>query len=217
MMTLREYLSAPRLERIKYRFYRNPFVLLLLGPLAITLVKNRIAGGKASRADRFSVYGTNAAILLLTAAMLYLVGWKAYLLIQLIALFVAHIAGVWLFYVQHQYEGVYWERSSNWDFVAASLEGGSYYKLPAILRWFTGNIGYHHVHHLNSRIPNYNLPRCQGNIPALQSTKPIGIHLSLKSLTYRLWDEDSGKLISFRGMRRLARAASRLDIESTTA
>jgi omega-6 fatty acid desaturase (delta-12 desaturase) len=215
MMTRREYLQAPWSERLKYRLYRNPAILFLLGPLEITLIKNRMAGKNADRSDRLSVYGTNCAIAVVTTAMFILVGWKAFLLIQFLALFLAHIAGVWLFYVQHQYEGVYWERDSEWDFVAASLKGGSFYKLPGIMRWFSGNIGYHHVHHLNSRIPNYNLPRCQVNIPALQQTRPVGIRLSLKSLAYRLWDEEAGKLISFRGIRRLHALPASTDANAT--
>ena len=202
MMTLREYFQAPRKERIKYRLYRNPIVLFLLGPLSITLFNNRIVGRKARRSERRSVYGTNVVLLALTTAMILLVGWKAFLLIQLLALFLAHIAGVWLFYVQHQFEGVYWERDSHWDFVTAAIKGGSFYKLPGIIRWFTGNIGYHHVHHLNSRIPNYNLARCQKNTPALQHAQEIGVRSSLKSLTFRLWDEDTGRLVGFREIRR---------------
>jgi omega-6 fatty acid desaturase (delta-12 desaturase) len=148
------------------------------------------------------VWSTNLAIAVLTAGMIFLVGWKAYLYIQLLSLFIAHVAGVWLFYVQHQFEGVYWKRSTDWDFAAAALEGGSFYKLPAILRWFSGSIGYHHVHHLNSRVPNYKLARCQRKIPELQQIKPIGLFSSLKSLTFRLWDEDSGRLVGFGELRR---------------
>ena len=197
MMTMKEYLQASRKERLKYRLYRNPLIMFLLGPLLITLVNNRIPGKNASRSDRYSVYGTNLGIAVLAAGMIYLVGWKAYLFIQFTTLFLSHIAGVWLFYVQHQFEDVYWERDSNWDFVTASLEGGSFYKLPGILRWFSGSIGYHHLHHLNSRIPNYNLVRCQENVTELHRARPIGFRASLKSLTYRLWDEEAGRLVGF--------------------
>jgi len=202
LMTLNEYEQASWKERIKYRLYRNPIIMFLFGPLAITLLSNRIAGKNVARTERISVYATNFALALLTAGMIFLIGWKAFLLIQFLSLFFAHVAGVWLFYVQHQFEGVYWERNPQWDFVTASILGGSFYKLPGILRWFTGNIGYHHVHHLNSCIPNYKLPKCQKNIPALKLAKPIGLISSLKSLTFRLWDEDSGRLISFREARK---------------
>jgi omega-6 fatty acid desaturase (delta-12 desaturase) len=202
LMTLREYLQAPRWERFKYRLYRNPAVMFLLGPVLLTLVTNRFPGRAPSRSDRWSVYSTNAVLAVVSTIMILLVGWKAFLLIQLLALFLSHIAGVWLFYVQHQFEGVYWKRDSEWDFVTASLLGGSFYKLPGIMRWFSGSIGYHHVHHLNARIPNYNLARCQKNVQALQEAKSIGIFASLRSLTFRLWDEDKGRLISFKEARR---------------
>ncbi len=198
MLTLKEYLKAPRSERIKYRLYRNPLVMFLLGPLSIIFVDNRIAGKGANRRDRMSVYTTNLAIAAIGGAVALLVGWKEFLTILLPSLFLAHVVGVWLFYVQHQFEGVYWRRNKEWDFMSAALEGGSFYKLPGILRWFTGSIGYHHLHHLNSRIPNYRLAHCQQSLPTLKRSKPIGLRASLKSLTYRLWDEDSGQLISFR-------------------
>ncbi|MFH2035514.1 MAG: fatty acid desaturase [Candidatus Zixiibacteriota bacterium] len=202
MLTLEEYLEAPRMVRIKYRLYRNPIVMFLLGPLLITLVSNRYAGQGASRSDWLSVTFTNAAIAVIITLTVITLGWKAFLFIQLIPILIAHIGGVWLFYIQHQFEGVYWKRDYEWNFVNASLQGGSFYKLPAVLRWFSGSIGYHHVHHLNSRIPNYNLNRCQKNVKTLQITKPIGIGLSLKSMFFRLWDEENDKLISFREIKR---------------
>ena len=134
----------------------------------------------------------------MAAAMIMTVGLKAYLIFQLTPLFISHALGVWLFYIQHQFEGVRWERDDGWDFVEASLLGGSYYKLPALMRWFSGSIGFHHVHHLNPRIPNYNLARCHNNVAPLQMTRPLKIFASLKALRYRLWDEAGGRLISFR-------------------
>lgn len=201
MMTLDEYMEAPLKLRIKYRLYRHPLVMFILGPLFITLLNNRIAGKGTSKTDRVSVYATDLALAVVTAGMIYLAGWKEFLLIQFTAIFLAHIAGVWLFYVQHQFEGVYWERQSGWDFVTASLDGGSFYKLPAILRWFTGSIGYHHLHHLNPRIPNYKLAKCHESIPVLQEIKPIGLFASLKSLKFRLWDEESRQLVGFSKVR----------------
>jgi len=120
-------------------------------------------------------------------------------LIQLPILFVAQVAGIWLFYVQHQFDGVYWSRQSQWDFLTASLEGGSYYKLPKVLQWFTGNIGYHHIHHLDSRIPNYRLPKVQKALPEVQSAPTLGLFTSFKSLRYRLWDEKQQKMVGFGG------------------
>ena len=112
-------------------------------------------------------------------------------------------AGVWLFYVQHQFEGVYWERGEDWDYTAAALQGSSFYKLPKILQWFSGNIGLHHIHHLSVRIPNYNLERCHKADPLFQRVKPVTLFGSLKSLKFRLWDEERGELIGFRHLRRL--------------
>lgn len=208
MMTVKEYAQASRFERLKYRLYRNPVIMFLLGPLFIILISNRVAGRKPSRSEKRSVYRTNAVLLAFSAAIVLLFGWKVFLVVESLPLFVAHVAGVWLFYVQHQFEGVYWERNSRWDFVTASLEGGSFYKLPAVMRWFSGSIGYHHVHHLNSRIPNYNLVRCQNSIAPLQRAKTTGILNSLKALNYRLWDEDTGRLVGFRALRRQPAAVS---------
>ncbi len=209
LMTLSEYLRAPRLERIKYRIYRNPVMMFLFGPLLITFVSNRFVGKGAGRTDKLSVYGTNAAIAIASTAIILLAGWKTFVGIHLLALFLAHVVGVWIFYVQHQYEGVYWRRSPDWDFVTAALEGASFYDLPAIMRWFSGNIGYHHIHHLNPRIPNYNLARCQMTIPILRRTKTITLLSSLSSMAFRLWDEESGKLISFRGVREMRRESAK--------
>jgi omega-6 fatty acid desaturase (delta-12 desaturase) len=176
--------------------------MFVMGPLLITLVSNRIVGRRDSRADRRSVLGTNVALVLVIAGLLLVVGWQALLFIVLGSLFLAHVAGVWLFYVQHQFEGVYWERNSRWDFVTSALKGGSFYNLPSILRWFSGSIGYHHLHHLNSRIPNYHLARCQREVRILDQAEPIGLRASLRSLRFRLWDEEAGRLISFGDIRR---------------
>jgi len=132
-----------------------------------------------------------------------LYGIKAYVLIQLTAMMVAGSAGVWLFYVQHQFEGVYWERGDDWDYTSAGLQGSSFYKLPKILQWFSGNIGYHHIHHLSPRIPNYNLARCHKADPLFQKVKPVTLFSSMKSFTFRLWDEQRKKLVGYRHLRTL--------------
>jgi acyl-lipid omega-6 desaturase (Delta-12 desaturase) len=201
MMTVDEYRAAPRKLQLQYRLYRNPFVMLGLGPLFILLISHRFVRRQSSLSQKMSVYTTNVVILAVAAALIWLMGFKAYLAIQLPILFVGLASGVWLFYVQHQFEGVYWKRNNEWDFDSASLEGGSFYNLPVVLRWFTGNIGYHHVHHLNSRIPNYNLPKCQKRIPELKAAPTIGLFSSFKSLTFRLWDERQNRLISFGQMK----------------
>jgi len=151
------------------------------------------------------VYWMNLAIAGMVGGMGVVFGFKAYLLLQLTALSVAGTAGYWLFYVQHQFEGVYWERGDEWDYTAAALKGSSFYKLPRVLQWFSGNIGYHHIHHLSSRIPNYNLERCHKAHLMFQNVKPLTLFSSLKSFTYRLWDEQRKKLVGFRHVRELRR------------
>jgi len=200
-MTVEEYRNASRGTRIKYRLYRNPAVMFLLGPVQFILVGNRIPPRGAGKRDRLSVHGTNTAILGLAIALAFLLGWKEYLFIQFSILYTGVMGGIWLFYVQHQFEGVYWADEKEWDFVQASIKGASYYKLPAVLCWFTGNIGFHHVHHLNPGIPNYNLPSCHKKAPILRESPTVGLFSSLKSLKYRLWDERKRKLVSFRKLR----------------
>ena len=201
-LTVEEYLKASRMTRLKYRVYRNPVVMFVFGPPMMLLVTYRYPGFGSNRADRKSILGNNLAIILIGSAMSLLIGWQTYLLIQGTVLFVSFVAGVWLFYVQHQFEDVYWARDKEWDFVSASLDGGSYYELPAVLRWFTGTIGFHHIHHLNSRIPNYNLRHVQKKIEDLEPVKSIRFWSAFKSLAYRLWDEEHGRLVGFGELRR---------------
>ena len=139
----------------------------------------------------------NTALFGMIAVLGSIFGFKNYLLIQLIVTMTGGAAGVWMFYVQHQFEDTYWERREDWDFTAAALQGSSFYKLPAILQWFSGNIGFHHIHHLSSRIPNYSLERCHKSHPIFENVKPITLRTSLKSLHFRLWDEEHRKLVGF--------------------
>jgi omega-6 fatty acid desaturase (delta-12 desaturase) len=199
-MTVQEYLQSSRGKRLAYRMTRNPFVLFVLAPLYMFLVRNRWAKADANRRERLSVYWMNFAILVMAAGMTAIFGLKAYVLIQFTALLVAGGTGFWLFYVQHQFEGVYWERRENWDHTAAALEGSSFYKLPRVLQWFSGNIGFHHIHHLSSRIPNYNLEKCHRANPCFQTVKTVSLFASFKSLTFRLWDEQRRMLVGFRGL-----------------
>jgi omega-6 fatty acid desaturase (delta-12 desaturase) len=199
-MTVQEYLESSRGKRLAYRLSRNPFVLFVLGPLYMFLVRNRYPKAAANRRERLSVHWMNLAVLALVGVMAAIFGLKAYLLIQFTALLVAGSVGFWLFYVQHQFEGVYWERRENWDYTAAALQGSSFYKLPRVLQWFSGNIGFHHIHHLSSRIPNYNLEKCHRANPLFQSVKSVTLFSSFKSLTFRLWDEERRKLVGYRGL-----------------
>ena len=200
-MTVQEYLESSRWKKFAYRLARNPFILFVVAPLGLFLVRQRFPSPKASQRESHSVYAMNVAILAMAVGLSWLVGLKAYLIIQLIILMVAGGAGVWMFYVQHQFEDVYWERGEDWNYVAAALKGSSFYKLPRILQWFSGNIGFHHIHHLSPRIPNYNLERCHQADPLFQKVKPITLFSSLKSATYRLWDEKNKKLVGYRQLR----------------
>lgn len=204
-LTVQEYLEASRGKRFAYRLARNPVVLFVIAPLVLFLIKHRFANAKASKRERHSVYWTNLAVLGMAVVMSKIFGFKAYLLIQVSIMAMAGSAGVWLFYVQHQFEGVYWERQENWDYVTASLQGSSFYKLPKVLQWFSGNIGFHHIHHLSARIPNYNLERCHMAEPLFQTVKPITLVASFKSFTFRLWDEQRHKLVGYSHLRALRR------------
>ena len=201
-LTVQEYLEAPRWKRFAYRLARNPFVLLVIAPFFLFVVQQRFSSKGASRRESHSVYWTNLAILGVAVGLSLIFGLKAYLLIQLTMVMVAGSAGVWLFYVQHQFEGVYWQRHEKWDYLTAALQGSSFYKLPKILQWFSGNIGFHHIHHLSPRIPNYNLERCHKAEPLFQTVPPITLLSSLRSLTFRLWDEKHRRLVGFSYLRK---------------
>ena len=207
-MTVEEYLASSRWKRFAYKLARNPIVLFGLAPLFLFLVLQRIPAPKANPRERHSVWWMNASILGLILGLGYIFGPLQYLFIQLTVTMVAGAAGVWMFYVQHQFEDVYWERGDNWDFTAAALQGSSFYKLPRILQWFSGNIGFHHIHHLSPRIPNYNLQKCHEADPLFQQVKPITLFSSLKSLTFRLWDEKDRKLVGYRHARQLRKERS---------
>jgi len=206
-LTVQEYLEASRWKRFAYRLARNPVILFLLAPLFLFLVIERLPSAKAGLRERLSVYWTNLILILVAAGMSWAFGFKTYVVLQLAVLSVAGSAGVWLFYIQHQFEGVYWKRAQEWDYADAALHGSSYYKLPRILQWFSGNIGFHHIHHLSPRIPNYNLERCQRSEPLFQAVKPVTLLSSLKSFHFRLWDERHGKMVSFRALRGLHRSS----------
>jgi acyl-lipid omega-6 desaturase (Delta-12 desaturase) len=200
-LTVQEYLESSRWRKFAYRLARNPIVLFVIAPLFLFLVRQRFPSSKANRRERHSVYAMNLAILGMAIGLSWIFGLWAYLLIQSIILMVAGGAGIWLFYVQHQFEGVYWERAEEWSFVASALQGSSFYKLPRVLQWFSGNIGFHHIHHLSPAIPNYNLEKCHKATPLFQQVKPITLLASLKSFNYRLWDEESKMLVGYGHLR----------------
>jgi omega-6 fatty acid desaturase (delta-12 desaturase) len=191
-MTLQEYLDSPWWKKFGYRAMRNPVILLLIGPTIMFGIIERIPPAKGKR-EIASVWWTNLALVVIITMMGLTFGWKNYLITQLLVMFFGTGAGVWLFYVQHNYQGVYWERHSQWDYFTASLKGSSFYKLPALLQWFTGNIGFHHIHHLGSKIPNYNLPKAYKENPIFH-VKPMTFLSSLKCLKWRVYDEANRRL-----------------------
>ncbi|MGZ8190312.1 MAG: fatty acid desaturase [Methylococcaceae bacterium] len=202
-MTVEEYLAASRLKRLTYRLFRNPLVLFSIIPAFLFLGVNRFSSPGAGKRERRSVMINNAVIAVIIIVMSLTLGLQNYLLIQLPVLLLAASTGMWMFYMQHQYEDVYWVRHSDWDLTKSGLEGSSYYKLPKVLQWLVGNIGLHHIHHVKANIPNYNLQRCYNEVPALQTVTPMTIRKSLKSLWLNLWDEQRQKLVSFRAIKKL--------------
>jgi len=204
-MTVAEYEGSTWLKRRLYGLYRNPIFLFLLAPFFLFAVLNRLPVKKyASKKHRLSLYMTNSGIGLVFLATAYTLGWQYYLLIQLPVLFVASVMGVWMFFVQHQFEDVYWARHEAWNFSQAALEGSSFYKLPLVLDWITGHIGYHHIHHLNPRIPNYNLRRCYREIHDFKTKHTLTLWKSFKVGLLNLYDEKSKKLIRIRDLRKRA-------------
>lgn len=202
VMTIQEYKDATFGKRIAYRLYRNPFVMFIFGPIYLFLITNRFNRKGARAKERYNTYIINFSIALLYVFMCFMIGWKEFLLIQGPILFISGSLGVWLFYVQHHFEETYFEKESEWDFVKAAIEGSSFYKLPKWLQWLTGNIGYHHVHHLSPRVPNYFLEEAHNNHKILNSVPTITIRSSLKAIQYRLWDERNKRFVSFHELKK---------------
>lgn len=204
-LTVAEYLALRPLKRGVYRLVRNPLVLFGLGPVFEFLLKPRLPLNlpRSWRREWASVLWTNLALFLITIALWFTIGIRAFLLIQAPVFLIAGALGVWLFYVQHQFEDAYWESGDNWSFHAAALQGSSYLDLPAIGHWFTGNIGIHHIHHLCSRIPNYRLRRCLEESPELLKGRRMTIREGVSCLRLKLWDEDRQRLIGFRELKRM--------------
>ncbi len=201
-MTVEEYWAAPKLKRLSYRLYRNPFIMFGPGPLLHFMIRQRFPSKGARKKERGSVVIADLVILAVIGVASLTIGLRTYLLIQLLIMEIAATIGVWIFYVQHQFEGVYWARHQNWDVVRVALKGAAYYKLPMVLQWFMGNINLHHAHHFRPVVPNYNLQWFHDTVPFLQTVEPLGIRRSLKSLRLNLWDEKGQKLVSFREIKR---------------
>lgn len=205
VLTVKEYRALPRLRRIGYRLYRHPLVLFGLGPAYVFLLRNRFPPGIGGGDWRFwvSAMGTNATIALVAGITIYFVGAGPFLLVQLPITLVAASIGIWMFYVQHQFEDTSWAEDQSWTSHDASLHGSSHYDLPGVLHWFTANIGIHHVHHLGSRIPYYRLPQVLRDVPELATVGRLTLLQSLVCARLRLWDEGQRKLVSFSEARRL--------------
>jgi omega-6 fatty acid desaturase (delta-12 desaturase) len=202
-MTVQEYLSSPPWKRLCYRVARHPVMLFLISPVVLFVFWQRFAVAKASAREKRSVWLMNAAILAMAALLSWPLGITNYLLIHLTIVTVGGGVGIWMFYVQHQFDDVYWENNDSWDYTQAALQGSSFYKLPRVLQWFSGNIGFHHIHHLSPRIPNYNLERCHRANELFQQVKPITLWSSLKLASLRLWDEQQRKLVGWSHLREL--------------
>jgi len=202
-LTTEEYLGLSKGKKFIYRIYRNPVILFLIGPFFLFVIWSRFTRKKLSPIEKRSVYITNVFLLVYITGMILLIGWKAFVLIQLPVTYLSTSAGVWLFYLQHQFDEVIWTRKHEWDYERMALEGSSYLKFPAILHWFSGNIGYHHIHHLSPMIPNYNLKKCHRENSLFSKKKPVTFIESLRTIRLRLWDEKDGQLISFRKFRSL--------------
>jgi omega-6 fatty acid desaturase (delta-12 desaturase) len=199
-LTVLEYVALSRWSRLKYRLYRHPLVMFGVGPAYLFLFQNRLPAGSmhAGWQPWVSPMATNLAIAPIVAILVGLIGIKAFLLVHMPIVLLAAAAGVWLFYVQHQFEHTSWQRDGAWSVHEAALFGSSHYDLPAPLRWFTANIGLHHVHHLCSRIPYYRLSCVQRDYPELGAVSRITLRDSLRCARLALWDEKKNRLVSFR-------------------
>ena len=196
-LTVEEFSKLSKWQRLSYRFYRNPVFLFGVAPILLFTIQHRLTRNNMSGKEKLFIHLSNLAIIIVIGLIMLAIGWKTFLLIQLPILYIATVHGVWLFYVQHQYRHVKWTNTENWDYKTIALNGSSLFKLPALLNWFTGNIGYHHIHHLSPLIPNYNLKKCHNENPLFQKIKPLTFFSAFESLLLRLWDEKRQMLIRF--------------------
>ncbi len=200
-LTVQEYLEASWWLRLRYRVFRNPMVLFVIGPPLMFFLWHRIPPPKAPRREKLSVLWTNLALVGVLATMGFTIGLRSYVIVQGMIMLIGGPVAVWLFYVQHQFEDTYWKHHDSWQYAPACLQGSSFYKLPKIAQWFTGNIGFHHIHHLSPRVPNYYLERCHREHPDLLMGEPLTFWSSLRSLGFRLWDEEHGRMVGFRHLK----------------
>ncbi len=202
VLTIDEYLASSTWRKIGYRLYRNPFVMFGLGPIYQFLIKNRFNKKGARKNERLNTYLTNISVAVLIVLLCWALGTVPFLLVQVPIFMVSGSLGIWLFYVQHTFEDSYYEENAEWEYVLAAVEGSSYYKLPKLLQWLSGNIGYHHVHHLSPRVPNYKLEEVHKNTEPLQNVPTITLATSLQSLKFKLWDAHNKRFVGFNALRR---------------
>jgi omega-6 fatty acid desaturase (delta-12 desaturase) len=200
-LTVAEYQALPAWRRLGYRLFRNPLIMFGFGWLLVLVLKPRFVPRGARPRVRNSVLVTNLALALIVAALCLTIGWRAYLLVQVPVFIVSGAIGIWLFYVQHQFEDTYWQTHAGWRYDHAALEGSSFLKLPGVLRFFTGNIGFHHVHHLSVGIPNYNLQAAHNGNDRLRTVPQLTLRQGLRATRLKLWDERQGRLVTFREAR----------------
>ncbi len=203
-LTIAEYRALPLRRRLTYYLSRSPWVLFTVGAPLVFLVLHRfVMRPNQGRKEQRSVWTTNLALVGLYGPLCMALGWKTVLLVQLPIIWLGSIVGVWLFYVQHQYDGVYWRRHAEWDYLTSALRGASYYRLPRLLQWFSGNIGFHHLHHLSPRIPNYLLEKCQRENSLFEQVPTLTLWSSLRCVQANLYDEARQRMVSFRELRKL--------------
>jgi omega-6 fatty acid desaturase (delta-12 desaturase) len=211
MLTVDEYLRRSQLGRFRYRLYRHPLVMFLLSASFLFFVRYRLTIGipRSWRRERYGVHATNLALLGVLAAAVNTIGLGPFLAVEVPIMVISAAAGCWLFYIQHQYEMAYWQPNASWDFTQSALQGSSYYRLPHVLQWFTGNIGFHHIHHLNSRIPNYHLATCYAAEPAFREAVTLGLGDSLRCMSLKLWDESRERMVTFAEVQPCAAVAAK--------
>jgi omega-6 fatty acid desaturase (delta-12 desaturase) len=200
-LTVAEYQALAWRPRLAYRLFRNPLVMFGIGPIVALLVGPRLVARDARPRMRRSVIGTNLALAVFVGGLCWAIGWQDFLLVQAPTVMLAGSAGIWLFYVQHQFEDAYWQESESWSYSEAALRGSSYLKLPKILQFFSGNIGLHHVHHLNARIPNYNLQRAHDENPIFHDVPTLSFMDGMRAVRLKLWDERTGRMVGFAAAR----------------
>jgi acyl-lipid omega-6 desaturase (Delta-12 desaturase) len=216
-LTVSEYQRRSWRGRLAYRLIRNPLVMFGLGPVIAMIVGPRVPTRAQRPRLRHSVVGTDAALVAVVGGLCWLIGWRSFLAVWAPAALLAGSTGIWLFYVQHQFEDAYWQSSEDWSYADAALQGSSYLRMPRFLQFFTGNIGLHHVHHLNARIPNYNLQRAHDENPVFHSVPTISLWDGVRAVRLKLWDEQTRKLVTFAQARSTPMATGRVAAEQAAA